>query len=127
MVAILQEIYFNDAYIVLGKNPPCNQFLVTCLGIEENQTVFWKCPVDFAGPVYVKSGLCHKNQSMKHIFCALVRFATKTVHLDLVGDLTPEAYLNAFNRFFLIDMTYALTYNFIGDCCKLQKSKKLFV
>jgi hypothetical protein len=60
---------------------------------------FEKCGVDYAGPMYYKEGQRKNSRLIKCFIAIFVCFATKAVHIELVGDLTTEAFLNAFKRF----------------------------
>ena len=51
--------------------------------------------VDFAGPLYVK-----ESQDVKKVYNALfTSTVSRAVHLDIVSDLTAEAFLRCFRRF----------------------------
>ncbi|XP_038117006.1 uncharacterized protein LOC119769172 [Culex quinquefasciatus] len=54
--------------------------------------------VDYAGPLYLKP--IHKRAApAKAYICLFVCFATKAVHIELVGDLSTPAFLAALRRF----------------------------
>ena len=55
--------------------------------------------VDYAGPVQCKRGNPRKPTLVKTYICLFICFSTKAVHLELVSDLTSEAFLAAFSRF----------------------------
>lgn len=55
--------------------------------------------VDFAGPFLVTQGRYRGVRSVKAYVCIFVCMATKAVHLELVSDLTSEAFLAALRRF----------------------------
>jgi len=60
---------------------------------------FAKTGVDFAGPLIIKKGHTRKPVYIKSYICLFVCLATKAVHLELVSDLTTEAFLASFKRF----------------------------
>ncbi|XP_015120964.1 uncharacterized protein LOC107043826 [Diachasma alloeum] len=68
--------------------------------VRGDQRPFTVSGVDYAGPIQVREsrrrGRIHISKGYIAVF---VCFATKAVHLELVSDLTTEAYLAALNRF----------------------------
>lgn len=53
--------------------------------------------LDYAGPLYVKEA---KRKTEKKVWiCLYTCCVTRAVHLDIVPDLTPEAFLRSFRRF----------------------------
>jgi hypothetical protein len=61
---------------------------------------FLKCGVDYAGPFLLKSGLRKNSSTIKAYVCLFICFSTRAVHLELVSDLSTEAFLRALNHFF---------------------------
>ena len=61
--------------------------------------VFDHVGVDYAGPVYIKYGFVRKPNIIKAYICVFVSLSVKAVHLELVSDLTTEAFIAALRRF----------------------------
>ena len=62
--------------------------------------VFDNVGVDYAGPVHVKYGYTRKLTVVKAYICVFVSLSVKAVHLELVSDLTTDAFVSALRRFF---------------------------
>ncbi|XP_011858887.1 PREDICTED: uncharacterized protein LOC105556404 [Vollenhovia emeryi] len=60
---------------------------------------FSHCGVDYAGPVSLKEGKRRNARIHKAYISIFVCFATKAVHIELVSDLTSEAFLATLRRF----------------------------
>ena len=63
------------------------------------ESVFAKVGVDYAGPFQIKYGNVRKPTVLKAYICLFVCLAVKAVHLELVSDLTTEAFIAALRRF----------------------------
>ncbi|XP_055585300.1 uncharacterized protein LOC129738142 [Uranotaenia lowii] len=57
---------------------------------------FTKCGVDYFGPVFLKAG--RRNAAIKTYVAVFGCMTTKAVHLELVGDLSTERFLQALRR-----------------------------
>ncbi|XP_071580238.1 uncharacterized protein [Temnothorax nylanderi] len=55
--------------------------------------------VDYAGPFLIKDRKGRGSKTSKAFVCLFICFATKAVHLELVSDLTSEAFIAALRRF----------------------------
>ena len=55
--------------------------------------------VDYAGPLYIKYGYVRKPTVVKAYMCVFVSLSVKAVHLELVSDLTSEAFIVCLMRF----------------------------
>jgi len=66
----------------------------------EPSRAFLKCGIDYAGPFLLKSGLRKNSPIIKAYVCLFICFSTRAVHLELVSDLSTDAFLRALNRFF---------------------------
>ena len=62
-------------------------------------SVFDKVGVDYAGPVFIKYGYVRKPTTVKAYICVFVSLSIKAVHLELVTDLTSEAFIACLKRF----------------------------
>ncbi|XP_018399979.1 PREDICTED: uncharacterized protein LOC108777551, partial [Cyphomyrmex costatus] len=60
---------------------------------------FSHCGVDYAGPIIIKEGKRRNARNSKAYISIFVCFATKAVHIELVSDLTSDAFLGALRRF----------------------------
>jgi len=62
-------------------------------------SVFERVGVDYAGPVLLKSKPVHKPKLVKAYISVSVCLSVKLVHLEIVSDLTSEAFLGDLRRF----------------------------
>ncbi|XP_018395971.1 PREDICTED: uncharacterized protein LOC108774377 [Cyphomyrmex costatus] len=60
---------------------------------------FHNTGVDYAGPFIVKDRKGRGSKTSKAFVCLFICFATKALHLELVSDLTSEAFIAALRRF----------------------------
>ncbi|XP_062703824.1 uncharacterized protein LOC134286256 [Aedes albopictus] len=60
--------------------------------------VFWKVGVDLCGPFYIKYPI-RRSPAVKSYVAIFVCLATKAVHMEIVADLSTQAFLAAFRRF----------------------------
>lgn len=56
--------------------------------------------IDYCGPFFIKEKRFRNTKRLKTYVAIFVCFSTKAVHIELVGDLTTEAFLAALKRFF---------------------------
>ncbi|KAL4104092.1 hypothetical protein QTP88_019405 [Uroleucon formosanum] len=59
---------------------------------------FAKTGIDFCGPINIRSGI-RRVQSIKSYIAIFVCFVTRAMHLELVSDLTTNAFMTALFRF----------------------------
>ncbi|XP_053691521.1 uncharacterized protein LOC128740037 [Sabethes cyaneus] len=83
------------------KTKPSNQMQL--MGELPKQRVFPSPPftitgVDYAGPIIVKQG-SYRPKTIKAYIAVFVCLSTKAVHLELVSDLTTDAFIAALHRF----------------------------
>ena len=93
---------------------------------QGSNRVFGKVGVDYAGPFLLKLGKVRKPIVVKAYVCVFVCITTKAVHLELVSDLTKEAFLATIKCFVarrgipeVIRSDNGT--NFIGACNKLKE------
>ena len=61
--------------------------------------IFDNFGVDDAGPIYINYGFVLKPAIVKAYICVFVSFSVKAVHLELVSDLTTDAFITSLRRF----------------------------
>ena len=61
--------------------------------------VFEKVGIDYARPIYIKQGSVRKPTILKAYVCVFVSLSVKAVHLELVSDLTTDAFIACLRRF----------------------------
>ncbi|XP_024882812.1 uncharacterized protein LOC112461708, partial [Temnothorax curvispinosus] len=59
---------------------------------------FSHCGVDYAGPVTLREGKRRNSRNHKAYIAVFVCFATKALHLELVSDLTTDAFISSLKR-----------------------------
>lgn len=55
--------------------------------------------VDYAGPIMIRDRKTRNYKTTKAYICLFICFVTKAIHLELVSELTSEAFLAALRRF----------------------------
>ena len=61
--------------------------------------VFNRIGVDYAGPLLLKLGFTRKPVIVKSYVCVFVSLSVRAVHLELVSDLTTDAFIACLRRF----------------------------
>lgn len=61
---------------------------------------FLRCGVDFAGPFIVKTSNRRNAPKVKSYVSVFICLATRSIHVELVSDLSTDAFIRALNRFF---------------------------
>lgn len=61
--------------------------------------LFYHCGVDYAGPLILRECKRRNARTIKSYVSVFVCFATKAVHVELVTDLTFDAFIGALKRF----------------------------
>lgn len=96
------------------------------------QRPFLIAGVDYCGPLFIKEKKHRNTKKIKVYVAVFVCFSTKAVHIELVGDLTSDAFLAALKRFFArrgrsTDIYSDNATNFVGANHKLQKVRKMIL
>ncbi|KAL4148738.1 hypothetical protein QTP88_002906 [Uroleucon formosanum] len=91
---------------------------------------FENCGVDYAGPFMLKCSNRRNAATQKAYICVFVCFATKAVHLELVCDLSTDAFLAALTKFISRRGLCKNIYSDNATCCvgannKLNDLKQL--
>ncbi|GFX98650.1 uncharacterized protein TNCV_1502281 [Trichonephila clavipes] len=60
---------------------------------------FEKVGLDYAGPIITKPNLKRSKVTLKSYIAIFICFSTKATHLEVVSDLTTEAFLACLRRF----------------------------
>ncbi|KAJ8886006.1 hypothetical protein PR048_012212 [Dryococelus australis] len=87
---------------------------------------FMNTGVDYGGLVSITMARLRKSHVLQAYICLFVCFATKAIHLELVSDLSTEAFLAAFRRFVARRGQCANIYsdvstNFVGASHQLEE------
>lgn len=92
---------------------------------EASQSLLHK-GVDYAGPIQIRMSKGRGKKSYKGYLALFVCLATKACHIEVVSDMTTDAFLAAFRRFIARRGYCAHMYsdngtNFVGAANLLQK------
>ncbi|XP_055622603.1 uncharacterized protein LOC129766160 [Toxorhynchites rutilus septentrionalis] len=92
---------------------------------------FLNTGVDFCGPMYIRQHNKRSTVTYKAYVALFVCFATKAIHMELVGDLTADAFIAALQRFVARRGKCARLFsdnglNFVGSKNKLKELHDLF-
>ncbi|XP_033305879.1 uncharacterized protein LOC117208697 [Bombus bifarius] len=113
-------------------NPPPVEYLMGDLPearITESRP-FTNVGIDYCGPFYIKERRDRNRRKIKTYAAIFVCLATKAVHIELVSDLTTDAFLAALRRF-ISRRGYCATIltdngtNFVGANRELQELRTL--
>lgn len=92
---------------------------------------FTNTGVDFCGPIYLREGKRRGAKRIKSYVAVYICMAVKAVHLEVVSDMTTDAFLNSFKRFISrrgrpVNMYSDNGSNFVGAKRELEKCSELF-
>ncbi|XP_039311166.1 uncharacterized protein LOC120359023 [Solenopsis invicta] len=104
MCKIVQQTTFPEEYKALEGNQTAKPILSEALfGWPASRVTisrpFSHCGVDYAGPLILREGKRRNARNHKAYVAIFVCFTTKAVHVELVSDLTSDAFLAALKRF----------------------------
>lgn len=93
---------------------------------------FSKVGVDFGGPLFIKSSKLRRSSLTKCYIALFVCLATKAVHIELVSDLSTDAFILTLKRFISRRGNPAVIYsdnatNFAGAKNKIKELYNLFL
>lgn len=94
-------------------------------------SIFEVCGIDYAGPFFLKEKKHRNTKFIKGYICLFVCFSTKAVHLELVTELTTNAFLATLRRFISRRGKPHTIYsdngtNFVGAKRKLNEFEQFF-
>ncbi|XP_043064079.1 uncharacterized protein LOC122320068 [Drosophila ficusphila] len=123
----------SKCVICFRAKPQLSQHIMADLPKDRvNATsTFMVTGLDFCGPFYYKTGVRSKVP-VKTYVCVFICFATKAIHLELVQDLSTQAFLGALKRFILtrgkpVRIWWDNAPNFVGAKNELAELKNLFL
>ncbi|XP_030751382.1 uncharacterized protein LOC115878912 [Sitophilus oryzae] len=76
---------------IMGDLPECR--------VSSFQPVFSHTGIDYAGPIFIRDRKTRNSKTVKGYICIFVCMSTKCIHLDIVTDLTSQAFLSVLKRF----------------------------
>lgn len=91
----------NDCIVCFRAKPRSFTYLMGDLPEVRvnNYSPFFNVGVDYGGPYLIKDRKGRGSKLSKAYVCLFVCLSTKAVHIELVSELTTEAFLASFNRF----------------------------
>lgn len=109
-------------------NPSKVQYLMGELPIHRVSQcrAFYNVGIDFCGPFLLRDRLTRNFKKIKAYVCLFVCLSTRAVHLELVSDLSTDAFIASLRRFFARRGLSANIYsdhgsNFLGARNEIQK------
>ncbi|XP_018375478.1 PREDICTED: uncharacterized protein LOC108769147 [Trachymyrmex cornetzi] len=124
----------QNCIICFKANPRHSQAIMASLPASRTTVSrpFSRCGVDYAGPIVIREGKRRNAKNHKAYIAIFVCFVTKAVHIEVVSDLTTDAFLGAFRRFISrrgkpVHMFSDNGTNFVGTNKQLQELHKFYV
>ena len=93
------SVYYSSVYhlpMSVSKAYTTNNWTVATL---TPGPVFERTGVDYAGPIYINYGHVRKPVIVKSYVSVFVSLSVKAIHLELVTDLTSDAFISCLRRF----------------------------
>lgn len=110
--------YIREAYWIIGIRNLVKQQIRTCVTcVRQNAKTqnpfmgslpsvrckparaFLHSGVDYAGPIKIRTTKGRGNRSYKGYICLFICMATRAIHLEVVSDMSTQAFIAAFKRF----------------------------
>lgn len=114
----LMSAYLRSKYWIIKGNPAIKTFYRKCFkcaryNVQNNNQLMGNLPevrvkpsrpflisgVDFAGPISCRMGKGRGAKTNKCYIALFVCMSTKAIHLELVSDMTTDAFIASFKRF----------------------------
>ncbi|XP_077296689.1 uncharacterized protein LOC143918622 [Arctopsyche grandis] len=91
----------RECMVCFRANPLIRQRMMGNLPTERviASPPFTNTGLDFAGPLAIKSGTSRGSKIIKCYAAIFICMATKAIHLEVVGDLSTNSFLNCLKRF----------------------------
>lgn len=67
--------------------------------VSKTSRSFSHCGIDYAGPIKIRASSGRGISSRKAYIALFICLSTRAIHLELVGDYSTSAFLNAITRF----------------------------
>lgn len=139
----------QEQFWIIGARDVIRHFIRKCLTCSKNKAsvtnqmmgdlpsarvspapTFLRCGVDYAGPFQLKTAKGRGSKSFKAYIALFVCFTTRAIHLELVTDLSSDAFIAALKRFIsrrgkCSDIYSDCGSNFVGAKRKLLEVEKL--
>lgn len=100
--------------------------------ISPTDRAFLKTGIDYAGPFLIKVNKLRRTQQVKIYLCVFVCLATKACHIEVVSDMTSDAFIATLHRFIArrglcTDLYSDCGTNFVGAAAQLNKTFNTFL
>lgn len=98
--------------------------------LQANLPVFSYVGIDYAGPILIKDRKLRNSKQIKSYICLFICMVTKAIHLEVVTDLTTDAFIAVLKRFISrrgkpISISSDNATNFVGASNELKNFYQL--